>query len=336
MSVTTDNPAPAGPSRLEGFLVNGGVVLVLLVLVVAVSAAVEPRFLNKLNLMNMGRNFAFLAIPALAQMLVMTTGGFDLSLGAVVASGSVVSALVMRSMGADLPEAGVAPVLAALAAALALGLAIGAFNGWLVARFNISAFMVTLATASAIVGVVLFQTQGIPIYGVSEGFIDLIGRGRIGPVPYVALIALALVALGIVMQRGTRFGRHIYAVGSDARAALLSGVPRAKVLIATYALAGALAGVTGFLMTARLGSGQGTIAETLAMQTIAAAVIGGVSLRGGVARAELVALAALFLTVMANAMNLMRIDSKFQTLVLGLVLLGALALERLVLREKTE
>ncbi len=336
MSVTTDNPAPAGPSRLEGFLVNGGVVLVLLVLIVAVSAAVEPRFLNKLNLMNMGRNFAFLAIPALAQMLVMTTGGFDLSLGAVVASGSVVSALVMRSMGADLPEAGVAPVLAALAAALTLGLAIGAFNGWLVARFDISAFMVTLATASAIVGVVLFQTQGIPIYGVSEGFIDLIGRGRIGPVPYVALIALALVALGIVMQRGTRFGRHIYAVGSDARAALLSGVPRAKVLIATYALAGALAGVTGFLMTARLGSGQGTIAETLAMQTIAAAVIGGVSLRGGVARAELVALAALFLTVMANAMNLMRIDSKFQTLVLGLVLLGALALERLVLREKTE
>lgn len=336
MSVTTDNPAPAGPSRLEGFLVNGGVVLVLLVLIVAVSAAVEPRFLNKLNLMNMGRNFAFLAIPALAQMLVMTTGGFDLSLGAVVASGSVVSALVMRSMGADLPEAGVAPVLAALAAALTLGLAIGAFNGWLVARFDISAFMVTLATASAIVGVVLFQTQGIPIYGVSEGFIDLIGRGRIGPVPYVALIALALVALGIVMQRGTRFGRHIYAVGSDARAALLSGVPRAKVLIAAYALAGALAGVTGFLMTARLGSGQGTIAETLAMQTIAAAVIGGVSLRGGVARAELVALAALFLTVMANAMNLMRIDSKFQTLVLGLVLLGALALERLVLREKTE
>lgn len=336
MSVTTDNPAPAGPSRLEGFLVNGGVVLVLLVLIVAVSAAVEPRFLNKLNLMNMGRNFAFLAIPALAQMLVMTTGGFDLSLGAVVASGSVVSALVMRSMGADLPEAGVAPVLAALAAALTLGLAIGAFNGWLVARFDISPFMVTLATASAIVGVVLFQTQGIPIYGVSEGFIDLIGRGRIGPVPYVALIALALVALGIVMQRGTRFGRHIYAVGSDARAALLSGVPRAKVLIATYALAGALAGVTGFLMTARLGSGQGTIAETLAMQTIAAAVIGGVSLRGGVARAELVALAALFLTVMANAMNLMRIDSKFQTLVLGLVLLGALALERLVLREKTE
>jgi ribose transport system permease protein len=102
------------------------------------------------------------------------------------------------------------------------------------------------------------------------------------------------------------------------------------VIVSTYVLASVLAALTGFLMTARLGSGQATIGSTLAMETIAAAVIGGVSLRGGVGRAELVVLAALFLTVIGNAMNLLQIDSKFQTLMLGAVLIGALGIERLL------
>ncbi|RUU67470.1 ABC transporter permease, partial [Mesorhizobium sp. M2C.T.Ca.TU.009.01.2.1] len=126
----------------------------------------------------------------------------------------------------------------------------------------------------------------------------------------------------------------IYAVGSDQRSARLSGVATSRTLIAAYMLAGLLAALTGFLMTSRLGSGQSTIGGTLALETIAAAVIGGVSLRGGVGRAELVALAALFLSVIANAMNLVQVDSKYQTLVLGAVLIVALAIERLLLRKR--
>jgi ribose transport system permease protein len=136
------------------------------------------------------------------------------------------------------------------------------------------------------------------------------------------------------MQRFTALGRHIYAVGSDPRSARLSGVATGRTLIVAYMLAGLLAALTGFLMTSRLGSGQSTIGGTLALETIAAAVIGGVSLRGGVGRAELVALAALFLSVIANAMNLVQVDSKYQTLVLGAVLIIALAIERLLLRKR--
>jgi len=148
------------------------------------------------------------------------------------------------------------------------------------------------------------------------------------------LIALAVLAVCIVLQQRTVLGRHIYAVGSDARAARLSGVLVARTVVAAYALAGMLAGLTGFLMTARIGSGQALIGTTLALETIATAVIGGVSLAGGVGRAGQVAFAALFLTVLANAMNLLRVDSKWQTLMLGAVLIVALALEALLARRR--
>ena len=140
----------------------------------------------------------------------------------------------------------------------------------------------------------------------------------------------------MLLQNKTVLGRHLYAVGGHERSARLSGVRTSRVTLVAYVTASCLAGFTGFLMTARIGSGQATIGSTLALQTIAAAVIGGTSLRGGIGRAELVALAALFLTVIANAMNLVRIDSKFQTLVLGAVLIIALGIERLLLRRRAD
>lgn len=329
-------PSVSGPrrSRLDRVLTNGGIVLALLVLAVICTALAEPRFLNRMNLINLGRNFAFLLIPALAQTFVMTAGGFDLSVGVVTALGSVVTAMVMGAVAASVPGMDWLAILAALGAVIGLGLAVGLTNAVLVARFALSPFMVTLAVMSALTGIALYYTQGIPIYGVLDSYIDGVGRGQIAGIPVILLIALGLLAVCAVIQRQTVLGRHIYAVGSDERAARLSGVRTHRVLILTYALAGALAAFTGFLMAARIGSGQATIGGTLALESIAAAVIGGVSLRGGVGRVELVALAALFLTVIANAMNLLQLDSKYQTLVLGVVLILALSMERLLLRGK--
>lgn len=329
-------PSVSGPrrSRLDRVLTNGGIVLALLVLAVICTALAEPRFLNRMNLINLGRNFAFLLIPALAQTFVMTAGGFDLSVGVVTALGSVVTAMVMGAVAASAPGMDWLAILAALGAVIGLGLAVGLTNAVLVARFALSPFMVTLAVMSALTGIALYYTQGIPIYGVLDSYIDGVGRGQIAGIPVILLIALGLLAVCAVIQRQTVLGRHIYAVGSDERAARLSGVRTHRVLILTYALAGALAAFTGFLMAARIGSGQATIGGTLALESIAAAVIGGVSLRGGVGRVELVALAALFLTVIANAMNLLQLDSKYQTLVLGVVLILALSMERLLLRGK--
>lgn len=318
--------------RLESFLNNGGIVVTLLVLAVFFTAWAEPRFLNQLNLINLARNFSFLLIPALAQMLVMTSGGFDLSVGAVTAVGSVVSALTMGAMISYLPGSEGLAIVVALAVVVCVGLAVGLTNAVFVAHFELSPFMVTLAVMSVLTGIALYYTQGIPIYGVAESFINEVGRGRLFGVPVILVIALLILVLCIVIQRFTVFGSHVYAVGSNERAARLSGVKTRRILFLTYALAGVLSAFAGFLMTARIGSGQAAIGGTLALETIAAAVIGGVSLRGGVGRAGLVALAALFLTVIANAMNLLQFDSKYQTLVLGVILILALSMERILLR----
>lgn len=320
--------------RLDRFLKQGGVVITFLVLAIAVTVLIEPRFLNRINLLNVMRNFALLLIPSLAQMLVMTAGGFDLSVGAVVAIASVVSATVMFVAIPYFPGMEWVAILLALVAVVGVGIVVGSVNAGLVAYFSLSPFMVTLAMMSVLVGIALYFTQGIPIYGVADSFIAAVGRGQILGLPVILCIGLVILAACIVMQRFTALGRHIYAVGSDLRSARLSGVPTGRALVVAYALAGILAAFTGFLMTARLGSGQATIGGTLALETIAAAVIGGVLLRGGVGRAEHVAMAALFLAVIANAMNLTQVDSKFQTLVLGAVLIIALAIERLLLRRR--
>jgi len=331
---TADQRARIRRKRLEAFLANGGIVVTLLVLAIVVTALAEPRFMNRLNLINLARNFSFLLIPAMAQMLVMTSGGFDLSVGAVTAVGSVVSAMTMGAMIAAVPGAEGLAVIVALAVVVGVGLVIGLTNAVLVAQFELSPFMVTLAVMSVLTGIALYYTQGIPIYGVTDSFINGVGRGRLLGIPVILVIASLILALCIVIQRFTVFGRHIYAVGSDERSARLSGVRTRRILFLTYAFAGVLSAFTGFLMTARIGSGQATIGGNLALETIAAAVIGGVSLRGGVGRAGLVALAALFLTVIANAMNLLQFDSKYQTLVLGVVLILALGMERVLLRSK--
>jgi len=328
MTATTQTGMAGG--GVQRFLARGGIVLVCLVAAVLATALAEPRFLHRLNMLNVLRNFAFLLLPSLAQMLVMITGGFDLSVGAVMACASLVTALTMLSASAAYPGMDVWVVLLALCAALTLGALIGVLNGVLVARLRLSPFMVTLAVASILMGAALYLTQGIPVYGILASYIQGVGRAQVWRIPVILLIAFAVLVAAVVLQQRTVLGRHIYAVGSHARAARLSGVPVVRTVIIAYVLAGMLAALTGFLMTARIGSGQALIGTTLALETIAAAVIGGVSLAGGVGRAMQVAVAALFLTVLANAMNLLRVDSKLQTLMLGLVLIGALALERLL------
>ena len=312
---------------LRHLFTNGGAVILLVVGVTALAAIVEPRFLNRLNLMNVSRNFALLALPALGQMIVMTTGGLDLSVGAVMALASVVTAMTM----AMIPDATGLAILPSLCVALLCGAGIGLVNGGLVVRFALSPFMVTFATVAIITGGMLYYTQGIPVYGVSDAFVSAVGRGQFMGLPVALIAALFVIAIIVVVQRWTAFGRHLYAVGSNQHAARLSGLRTGRIQLAAYALCGMLAALTGILTAGRIGSGQSTIGGTLGLETIAIAVIGGVPLRGGAGRAEHVALAALFLAIIANAMNLTRIDSRFQALVLGCVLIAALMIERIAL-----
>ena len=183
------------------FVQNGGIVITFVVLAVVLTFLAEPRFLNQQNLTNVLRNFAFLAIPAVAQMLVMTAGGFDLSLGAVVAVSSLLTAATMATVSTAMPGVDLIITLVALGAVLGFGTLVGLANGGLVTFFGLSPFMVTLAMMSILMGGALYYTQGIPIYGVLDSYISNVGRGRFLSLPVIMWIALSVVALAALLQR---------------------------------------------------------------------------------------------------------------------------------------
>jgi ribose transport system permease protein len=162
------------------------------------------------------------------------------------------------------------------------------------------------------------------------------GRAQVLGLPTAVLAALVVLALMIFVQRRTLFGRYCYAIGGNADAAVVSGVSINRHVVATYAVSGVLAALTGLLLTAQVGSGQASFGgDRMMLQSIAAAVIGGVSLRGGIGRVEIVALSALFLTILSNALNLLHIDSRIQPIILGVIMVAAVALEEASRRRRS-
>lgn len=317
-------------SQLTRVMAATGLLPVLLVLTVAFLAVFQPNFLGAFNLFNVLRTASFLAIVAAGQMLVLVVGGFDLSVGAVVALASAVTAKIMAAIVVAMPEASGLAILGGVAAGIGCGLAIGLANGLIVAFLRISPFMVTLGTLSIASGIGLLLTNGIPIYGMPDPFVKDFGRALWLGLPTTLYVALALVLAVWGLQNFTVLGRHLHAIGGNLHAAQVSGVATKTSLIIAYALCGMLAATTGVLLTARVGSGQATLGGNIMMlQSIAAAVIAGVSLRGGIGRVEMVALGALFLSIITNAMNLMRVDSKIQTIVLGIIIVAAVAIDEL-------
>lgn len=317
-------------AKLTNLLANGGLILLLIAIVVAVSTYIQPRFLSQQNIINVLRNASILSIISMGQMLVMIAGGFDLSIGVIVAFASIEAALLMGYFVALMPDMQMLAVVLGVAIALGTGALIGLGNGLLVALLGLSPFMVTLAMSSVVAGLTFYITKGIPIYGMPDFFTTGVGRGYLLGLPVVVIVGIVVVLVVVAMQRFTSLGRHIYAVGSNPVASRQSGVSVTSILCIVYAASGAAAALTGILLTARIGSGQSTLGGTFVLESIAAAVVGGVSLMGGSGRAERVMAGALFLSVVSNSMNLLKIDSKYQTLVLGVVLIAALCSELLL------
>ncbi len=289
----------------------------------------EPRVLSSSNLYNVFRNAAFLAVIAAGQMLVMVTGGFDLSVGGTAALSSVVGAIVMTMISAVYPDADLLVISGGVLAGLGTGLVVGLANGIAVALFNAPAFMVTLGMLSVVTGAAMYLTAGAPIYGLPELFTRTFARGTLFEVSNLIWICAAVLVAVLALQSYLPFGRHIRAVGGNRHAAHLSGISTSATIIAAYAASGVLAATVGVLLMARLGSGQSTAGLDLMLQSIAVAVVGGVSLRGGYGRIERVAVAALFFAVIGNGMNLVRLDSRYQPIVIGVVIIVATLMERL-------
>ncbi|GAD21703.1 ribose/xylose/arabinose/galactoside ABC-type transport systems, permease components [Acidovorax sp. MR-S7] len=297
----------------------------LLVLVLALYAT-EPRFASRLNILNIERNASFLLIVAAGQMMVMIVGGYDLSVGAAIALASVVSSTVMTRLFEAYPDQVALSIAAGCVVALLSAAAIGAVNGACVALLGMPPFMVTLGTLSIASGAAFYITHGMPVYGMPTAFTEDFGRAVWIGVPAVTVIAMVIVAGLVVVQRRTALGRHLYAIGGNVQAARQSGLSVKTGLFSTYVVCSLLAGITGLLLTARIGSGQANLGSDLMLQSIGAAVLGGASLRGGIGRVERLVLSSLLLTLIANGMNLIRMESKIQTIVLGVLLIAFVAL----------
>jgi ribose transport system permease protein len=307
-----------------------GIVPLLLLIVVAAMALVEPHFYSTGNILNMVRSASFLAVVACGQALVLIAGGFDLSVGAVIALASVLAAKTMAWIGVVYPDEPGLAIAAGVLAALLSGAGVGLLNGLCVAKLRISGFVATIGTMSVTLGIALILTNGIPVYGLPGSFVQQFGRATWLGLPSTIYAALSAIALLVFVQRRTLLGRYIHAIGGNPEAAIVSGVSVFRYQTSTYVLSGVFAALTGVLLTAHVGSGQASLGgDRMMLQSIAAAVIGGVSLRGGVGRLEIVTLASLFLTVLTNALNLLRIDSRLQPVLLGVILVVAVALDEL-------
>ena len=303
----------------------------LVVLVIALALFV-PRFFTLQNIFNVLRSSSYLVILSAGQMIVLIVGGFDLSVGAVVPLASVVSALVMVGAKDVLPDQTAAIVLLGLLAGVGSGLAVGLVNGLCVAFLRVSPFIVTLGTMSIATGVALLLTNGIPVYGMPKPYVDGLGRGLWLQLPTAVYLGAAVVAVVWFMQNFTRMGRYLYAIGGNLQAATVSGIRTKTYLILAYAACSILAAISGLALTAQIGSGQAVINGQLTLESIAAAVIAGVSLKGGVGRVEVVTLAAFFLLILTDAMDLLRIDPRIQTIFLGGVVVLAVAMDEMAKR----
>ncbi len=309
-----------------------GVLPFLLLFAVIVFAAMSDNFLTGRNLLNVIRQSTYLTLVAVGQMFALLTGGFDLSVGTILAITSVVGATAMATAFTVMPDAIGIVILIGILAGVAAGTFIGIINGIGVAVFNVSPFMMSLGMASVGFGIALYMTGGTPVYGMPIQFGDIFGFGSIYGFPTPVLVAVFFIALLFFTVNWTRLGRYFYAVGGNIKAARLSGINTRLTLFLAYVLCGFMAAVAGILLTARLDTGEANIGATMPLESIAACVIAGVSLRGGIGKLENVVLGALFIGLVQNGMNLARIESYLQIVVIGVLLILAVVADQFRLR----
>jgi len=287
-----------------------------------------PTFLLPENLRNVANQIAVIAILAVGMTMVIVTGGIDLSVGSLIALAAVVTASLIGRMGGEAAGAG-AMVLGG-AATLALCGGIGAFSGLMITRFKIPPFIATLAVMQVASGLAYIISEGRPVYKLPQSFV-LLGRGAdpVLGIPWAVLLMGVLYAAAHVLMSRTTLGRYIYAVGGNAEAARLAGVRVAAVLLFVYTTSGALAGLGGVVMASQLRSGAPTYGLMYELYVIAAVVVGGTSLSGGEGTIPGTLVGAFIIAVIQNGMNLTHVESYSQKVILGLVILGAVLLDRL-------
>jgi rhamnose transport system permease protein len=324
--VETAGGAGRAASRLVevAFRVRELGILAALVLVVVITTAVNPRFLSGQSIRDLLLNAAIIVLLTVGQTLVVVTRNVDLSVGSVLG----LTAFMTGNLFVGRPGL---PVAVAVLAGVLVGVVCGAINGAVTAVGKVPSLVVTLGTLYVFRGIDYAWAGGRQINAADlpDSLLTL-GSGRFLGIPYLVAIATVLVAVAAFVLRSYRSGRELYAIGSNPAAAVLAGIPVGRRLFAAFVLSGAVAGLAGVLFTARYGTVDATAGTGFELQVISAVVVGGVAIFGGSGSVVGAALGALLLSTIGSAIVVLRVPSFWQQAIVGALLIGAIALDRLL------
>ena len=302
------------------FKENLGIIVAFLVLCVFLSVfpKTSGSFFTRQNIFNVLRQISTNLFLACGMTMVIILGGIDLSVGSIIALSGCISAGCVARYNLPLPIA--------LLMGLLVGLLVGMFNGAVISKTTIPAFIVTLATMNIAKGLAYVYTGGSPVRVVTKEW-QFLGAGYVGifPTPVVILV-IVLIITAIIMNK-TKMGRHMYAVGGNQQAAEFSGIKVEKVKFFVHAFSGLMAGLAGIVLASRMYSGQPTAGDGAEMDAIAAVVVGGTSMAGGSGKIGGTIIGGLIIGVLNNGLNLLNVNSFWQYVVKGVVILLAVFLD---------
>lgn len=295
--------------------------VIALIILMAVITIINSNFLTANNLLNLLLQVTSNALIAFGMTFVILTGGIDLSVGSILA---LSSALTAGLLGSGMP------VTLAILISLILGCILGMMNGLLISYGKLAPFIVTLATMTIFRGATLVYTNGNPITkGLSDTFLfQFLGQGYIVGIPFPVIIMFIVFIVLYVLLHKTAFGKSVYAIGGNEKAAYISGVKLNKVKIIIYSISGIMASISGLIITSRLSSAQPTAGVSYEMDAIAAVVLGGTSLSGGKGRILGTLIGALIIGVLNNGLNIIGVSAFWQQVVKGVVILIAVLIDR--------
>jgi ribose/xylose/arabinose/galactoside ABC-type transport system permease subunit len=306
-------PRPALKARLpelrhnRSLIINGSFVIAFIVLVI-VAAFTSDAFLTESNFTNLLRQMVTTGLLALGMLIVILTGGIDLSVGSIVALTGIMAAGFSEHM----------PVPVAMAAAVVVGMACGSANGVLVARFRLAPFVVTLGALTTIRGLTYVYSE-TPITPLKPGFLSL-GTNTVGPIPVASIVMLAAFAVAWVFLSRTPPGRALIAIGGNREAVRLAGIGVSRHLLAAYVISGFCAGLAGVILASRVGIAQPSVAVGFELNAIAACVIGGASLAGGRGTVVGTLGGVVLLALIDNLLTLYDVQSYWQQVLKGLII----------------
>lgn len=289
-----------------------GIVFVLIALVIIISIA-APVFLSPRNLRNVLQQVSTLGILSMGVTILMISGGIDLSVGSAISTVAVVAGTMLK--------AGI-PAEIAILAGLVLGCVIGSVNGMLAAFTKAHPFILTLGTMTILQGVAILITQGYPINDLGTRF-AYIGGAMIGPIPFIVILFFLVMIVCGLLLRYLRIGRLAYAIGGNEYTAYLAGIPVKRYKILFYVISGFFTGMAGLVLASRISSALPTLGTGFEMNSIGAAVIGGIPLTGGRGNVLGTLTGVLLLGIIGNGLNLLHVDASFQYVVTGLVIIVA-------------